>query len=267
MAVLPSLEEERRLLEAVVREAADEALKHFRTDVKRWSKGDHSPVSEADLAVDAALRAALMGARPEHGWVSEESDSGGSRSGRTYIVDPIDGTRAFLDGQTGWSLSVALVEAGRPVAAAIYRPAKDEMFAASRGGGAYRDGVRLCIDERALAGAAVGVRRAVFDAAALGEAGAVRGHYVPSLALRLAYVATGRLDAVVTKPGAHHWDLAAADLVLCEAGGLLTNLAGGRPDYAARVSRHGAVVAGPPLLAEQLAARVAHYSEQTAGLP
>lgn len=240
------------LLTDAVREAGRRALSFSRGHVRRWTKADGTPVSEADVAVDEALSAALRAARPSYGWVSEEI-GGAPSSARAFVVDPIDGTRAFLAGEDGWTVVAAVVEAGRPRAAAVYRPVRDQLYAAVLGGGATLNGVPLAVSpQAALSGAKVAMPRGLFDEAGFRGAGVRRGGWISSLALRLCRVAAGSPDAVVTRSGPHHWDLAAADLVLHEAGGRLTTLSGDAPRYDTARTAHGPVVGGSSALAEAL---------------
>ena len=127
-----------RHLAAAVREAGALALKSFKVPVKSWIKSGNSPVSEADIAVDALLRERLDAAGLACGWLSEETEDDPARltADQVWIVDPIDGTRAFLAGLPDWSISVALAEAGRPILAAIFAPVTDELYLATAGGGA-----------------------------------------------------------------------------------------------------------------------------------
>ena len=130
-------------LEAVMREAGELARVTARGPFKRWTKGDdNSPVSDGDIAVNNLLRARLGALAPQAGWLSEETeDDLPGRDGRaTWIVDPIDGTRAYISGRADWTISVALVEHGRPQLAALYAPVTDEMFLAMRGAGATLNG-------------------------------------------------------------------------------------------------------------------------------
>src|ERR1041385_9047271 len=112
---------------------------------KSWEKAKGAPVTEADLAADALLKQHLLGARPDYGWLSEETEDDPERldRARTFVVDPIDGTRAFLEGRNQFSILVALVEPGRPAAAGVFHPATDEMFAAALGRGAQCNGTVL----------------------------------------------------------------------------------------------------------------------------
>jgi len=252
------------LLTEAVRAAGETALGFRSGSVRQWSKGDGSPVCEVDIAVDEALSASLRPARPGYGWISEEL-GGASVPGRAFVVDPIDGTRAFLAGDDGWSVVAAVVEAGRPVAAAVYRPTRRELYAAALGGGAMLNGVPIRISGRAgLSGATVAMPAVLWRDAGFRDAGVKKGGWIASLALRLCRVARGSPDAVVTKPGPHHWDLAAADLIVHEAGGRLVNFAGTAPRYDAAETAHGAIVAGPAPLAEALRTMAARHAEGAA---
>ena len=133
------------LLVAAVREAGALALSLFRTELKNWTKGASSPVSDADIAVNDLLEARLRSATPDYGWLSEESADDPSRLARrlVWIVDPIDGTRGYLAGKEDWCVSVALVENETPLLAAVFAPASDEFFFAVRGQGASCNGAAL----------------------------------------------------------------------------------------------------------------------------
>ena len=147
---LPPLAEDRALLSAAAREAGQVALSYFRKSLTVTNKpGDQGPVTEADMAVNALLMTRLRAARPDYGWLSEESEDTAARldADRVFIVDPIDGTRAFIDGQMGFSIAVAIAERGTVVAAAADLPARDEHYTAGLGAGAEKDGVPLALDE------------------------------------------------------------------------------------------------------------------------
>src|SRR6266852_7461284 len=126
------------LLRETVQEAGALALSLFRTELKNWTKGASSPVSEADIAVNDLLEKRLRAATPDYGWLSEESADDEQRLGKhlVWIVDPIDGTRGYLAGREDWCVSVALVEDTSPALAAVFAPASDEFFFAARGQGA-----------------------------------------------------------------------------------------------------------------------------------
>jgi myo-inositol-1(or 4)-monophosphatase len=205
------------------------ALKMAGERFRQWRKSDGTPVTEADLAVDALLKEKLHGARPDYGWLSEETPDHEDRLARPrlWIADPIDGTRAFAAHGDEWCVAVALIEAGRPVLGAIYRPVRDEFYRAAAGHGAELNGRRLRLaDDRALAGASViGNASALKTLAERAQINAARGANVP-LAMRLAGVAGKVFDAALSTTPKHDWDLAAGDLLVHEAGGLMTGLDG-----------------------------------------
>ena len=227
----------RTLLVPVMREAGALALKTFRQQPKSWIKGKSSPVTEADLAVNALLSERLL-AIQDAGWLSEETEDDLRRLERrvVWVVDPIDGTRAYLAGSPDWAISVALVSSGRPIAAALYAPVTDEMFLSAAGSGATLNGAHIHASrDEEIAGATFsGAKRRLESLAAI-EPRIEPAARVPSLALRLARVASGALDGTFAAPNSCDWDLAAADLLVHEAGGALTPLTGelwiyNRPD-------------------------------------
>ena len=243
-------------------EAGRIAMRYFRKTQEVWMKGGVSPVSEADYAVDTFLRETLTAARPDYGWLSEETADSAGRLGarRTFVVDPIDGTRGFLAGGDRWCVSLAVVEAGKPVAALLECPALEQTYQASPGEGAFRNGVRLKIgaprDEPAIGGP-----KPLLDALPRElMQRARRVAHVPSLAYRLAMVADGALDATFVKANSHDWDLAAADLILREAGGQLLDAHGAPPLYAGADVRHGVLVAGSGELLASLASVAATHA-------
>ncbi len=237
-------------LEAIMREAGELARATSRTDFKRWTKGDdHSPVSEADIAVDKLLRERLTALAPGAGWLSEETeDHPPDRAmARTWIVDPIDGTRAFISGRADWTISVALVEDGRPVLASIYAPVTEEMFLAVHGQGARLNGAAIAASGgEKLAGAKLAGPKRYLDKLSLIAPGMLPQPKVHSLALRLTRVAHGELDGAFASPGSHDWDLAAADLLVHEAGGAMTDFSGQALRYNAPLVVHGALIAAGP---------------------
>jgi myo-inositol-1(or 4)-monophosphatase len=217
-------------LEAVVRQAGELARATARRPFKRWTKGsDHSPVTEGDIAVNNFLYDQLIALLPGAGWLSEESqDRLPDRAlPLAWIVDPIDGTRAYMSGRTDWTISVALVENSRPLIAALYAPATNEMFLGSRGSGATLNGLPITVTAaEMLNGIRLAGPKRYIDRLSGLMPDMLAQPKVYSLALRIARVAHGALDAAVASGGSHDWDLAAADLLVHEAGGTLTDLAG-----------------------------------------
>jgi myo-inositol-1(or 4)-monophosphatase len=234
-------------LDAAVREAGNLARSMFRTPLKNWTKGPTaSPVSDADIAVDELLRARLSAEPGGIAWLSEESADDPARLAARYvwIVDPIDGTRAYIEGHADWAVSAALVDNGRPVAACLFAAAHEEFFAAIAGRGATLNGAPIAASRGAgLEGAQIaGPKNLLEKLAALTPPFTVVPR-VRSLALRLARVAQGAIDAAIAGGNSHDWDLAAADLLVHEAGGALTSFGGGTVTYNRPVPRHGMLVA------------------------
>lgn len=242
------------LLEDAVREAGALASSLFRK-VKHWTKSDGSPVTEADLAVDRLLKERLHDTRPGYGWLSEETPDTPDRLGcaKVWIVDPIDGTRAFTHGADEWCVAAALLTDGRPTLAAIYRPMTDDFYEAQAGRGARLNGRPLHIDATSsLAGARVlGNVSALKQLQAQAPVEAVPSGNIP-LALRLAFVAQGKLAAALSTTPKHDWDLAAGDLLVHEAGGIVTGLSGKTFTYNRTVTRQDNYVASSPQLQAKL---------------
>jgi myo-inositol-1(or 4)-monophosphatase len=235
-----------QLLKDTVREAGELAHSMFRTELKNWTKGASSPVSEADIAVNDLLEARLRSATPDYGWLSEESADDEKRLAKklVWIVDPIDGTRGYLAGREDWCVSVALVEDTAPLLAAVFAPVTNEFFFAARGQGATRNETPISV----TGGTALDFAR-VAGPKPLVERLNPTGHditlhpRIASLALRLCRVAEGNLDAAFAGGQSRDWDLAAANLIVQEANGRMTALSGDAILYNRREVAHGVLVA------------------------
>ena len=218
-----------KLIQSVVKEAGRIALGYFqKTDLHQWNKSNDTPVCEGDLAVDEFLRTTLMQNRPGYGWMSEETEDHARRMrcGRLWIVDPIDGTRAYLRGGDDWCISIALIEDMKPILGALYVPMSDEFYFARTGQGAFVNGQRIRVNETAT----------IEEAHMMGHFSDFQSEKLwpepwppsmtctpaNSIALRIARVASGEADICVTLRPKNDWDIAAADLILHEAGGKLT---------------------------------------------
>ena len=197
---------------------------------------DYDPVTSADTAADSCLRDLLLTAFPEYGWLSEETVDSPERLERevVWIVDPLDGTKEFVGGIPEYVVSVALVEDGDPVVAAIYNPARDELYAAVEGGGTFLNGRRVfCTETESLNQAVLIVSR---SEEARGEIDPLRPHLreiraVGSVAYKLALVAAGGADLNVSVQPKNEWDVCAGDLLVREAGGHMVDLAGATRRY------------------------------------
>jgi myo-inositol-1(or 4)-monophosphatase len=239
---------ESELLFTAVREAGALGLSLAKCGVKHWAKPDGSTVTEADLQIDAFLKQRLMGARPDYGWLSEECPDTPERltKSRLWILDPIDGTNSFVNGTDGWCVGAALIENGRPILSALYRPVLDHFYWAETGHGAFCNEEKLNpSDGDTLAGATVlGTGKSV---KLLNSFGAIGGHspQIPLL-LRLAYVASGQADIAMSIGYRNDWDLAAGDLLMQEAGAKLTDADGKQMIYnKPNPQQNGMIAAGP----------------------
>lgn len=210
--------------------AGELALRHFHAKSEWWDKAPGNPVGIADLEVDAYLMDRLLGARPGDGWLSEETLDTNVRlaKNRVWIVDSIDGTRDFIRGRTGWAVSVALVEDGQVIVAALSAPARGQLFAALRGHGAQCNGKRLRVSGlAALPGIRLPIDAANMAASFWPEPWPGEAVEKPnSLALRMAKVAANEADAWLEGRTISEWDVAASALILTEAGGTVTDRAG-----------------------------------------
>jgi myo-inositol-1(or 4)-monophosphatase len=240
------LEEAAARMAGSVRDAGALALSMFGRPIHTWTKFESSPVSDADIAVDRLLHERLANEDSSIAWLSEESVDDPHRLDARYlwIVDPIDGTRAYLAGSPDWSVSVALVENGRPVAACLYAPVSDQFFMAIAGQGATCNSAPIAVtagatlDRLRIAGPRKLVERLIAQEPSFSAMPRVR-----SLALRMVQVAQGHCDVAIAGPNSHDWDLAAADLLVHEAGGVLAPVGGGSVIYNRPVPRHGILIA------------------------
>ncbi len=236
----------------LARQAGKIALDYYRVGEKTTACVEHkdggSPVTEADKRVDGFLRKRLLELAPDGGWLSEETIDNADRltRERIFIVDPIDGTRAFMSGDPRWGVCVALIEAGRPSFGIFHMPAMGVTYVAARGRGATRNGLPILASSCAALTSALiagpkGTLRALSDAGV-----SFRSEpRIPSLAYRLVRVAEGSLDGAIASTNACDWDIAAADAILVEAGGSLTDVEGLPPVYNKVEFRHGMLCAAP----------------------
>jgi myo-inositol-1(or 4)-monophosphatase len=226
------------------------------------TKPGGSPVTNADLTIDRLLRAELLGARPDYGWLSEETADDSSRlaARRSFVVDPIDGTRAFMRGRPWWVVSIAVVDAGDPVAGVLHAPAVGETYEAALGEGAKLNGSPIRASSRdALEGCAMLADLRMIEHPSWPEPWpSMRVESRNSVAYRMALVASGAFDAVLALSSKWDWDLAAADLIAREAGGLVTDHLGGAFAYNHPSAHKRSLVCAAPALHRLILERVGH---------
>lgn len=247
------------LLTAAAAEAGQIAMRFWRRDPVAWDKGGNAgPVTEADLAVNDAIQTRLTGARPDYGWLSEESEADPARldARRCFIIDPIDGTRAFIDGQDGFAHSLAVAEDDRIVAAVVHLPVLGLTYTAFESGPALLNGKPIRPTDPAIERARVLTYRAVADAANWrGPMPGFRREFRSSLAWRLCLAAEGRFDAALSLRACWEWDIAAGSLIAARAGATVSDRRGHPMRFnSPRAQVDGMIAAGPRLHGQILAA-------------
>lgn len=233
-----------------------------RKGLKVEYKDDRSPVTDADLAADALLTARLRAARPDYGWLSEETADATHRltCRRIFVVDPIDGTRAFLNGRPWWSVAIAIVEDGVAVAGVVYAPEFEETYEATVGGGARLNGQPI----RPSAAALLEDCRMAGDPAMFRHPAwpqpwpAMRIEPRNSTAYRMCLVASGDFDAAVAPVRKSDWDVAAGDLIAREAGCFVGDHRGEAFRYNRPRPSQASLICATPALAPLILDRVRH---------
>jgi myo-inositol-1(or 4)-monophosphatase len=247
------------LLITAARLAGDIALRHWRQSPEVWEKADgQGPVSAADLEVNVALEALLRQARPDYGWLSEESPDSAERlaTEAQFVLDPIDGTRSFLQGDSSFSHAIAVVRDGAVMAGVVYLPAQDKLYAATAEGPALLNGAvihanacQTSLNAQLLTGKAL-----LAPEYWPGGVPQVQRHFRASIAWRLCLVAEGAFDAMLTLRPAWEWDIAAGALIAARAGAAVSDRRGAALRFNAPDPRSdGVVVAAPGLHADLMA--------------
>ena len=217
---------EHNLVKESILEAGKLALKWFKKDPEQWKKDDGSLVSKADIEINDLLNKLLKNKNPEYGWLSEENEDDKSRLNKkiTYIVDPLDGTKAFLEGKKEFSISVAMVKEGIPISGIVYSPSTNEMFEAEKNKGSWKNKKRIRISKyNKLEKCKMIAFKPMFSHPAWKEPWPEM--YIKnknSIAYRMALVASGKYDAMMALNSKNDWDLAAGDLLISESGGIVT---------------------------------------------
>lgn len=233
------------LLTEAAREAGRIALRYWRKSPQVWDKGgEHGPVTEADLAVNDMLKARLLAARPDYGWLSEETPDSADRLAvdTVFIVDPIDGTRAFVAGEETWAHSLAVAHQGRVTAGVVYLPGLDRIYTVSETAPPLKDGQPIAVSGReALTGANILMTKAnMVPENWPGGVPEIERSFRASLAYRMCLAAEGRFDGMLTLRDSWEWDIAAGSLIAERAGAVVTD----RRGKALRFNTPGAMAEG-----------------------
>lgn len=246
-------------LQDVMFEAGEIAMRYWRNDPENWQKDDEQgPVSEADLAVNAYLVKTLSTLDADAAILSEEMEDDLSRlqSAKCWVIDPIDGTKAYLKGENYFSISVALVENGRPIWGGIYAPALNQYYHARKDQGAFCGDAQLQISKVAIDQATILASRAKYNRDILDHSPALNSTFRPSIALRMAMVASGEFDGSFGLRPSWDWDIAAGDLIITEAGGKVVDQNGQIPRYNQLTPQQNGIVAGSPDLVKSILKRI-----------
>lgn len=241
------------LLTDAAREAGRIALRYWRKDPQVWDKGgEHGPVTEADLAVNDMLKLRLLAARPDYGWLSEETPDTADRLAvdTVFIIDPIDGTRAFVAGEETWAHSLAVAHKGKVTAGVVYLPAIDRIYVASETSAPMRDGevIRASGRDR-LEGANILTTKAnMLPEKWPGGVPEITRSFRASLAYRMCLAAEGRFDGMLTLRDAWEWDIAAGSLIAERAGAVVTDMTGAALRFNTPTALAQGVLALPPRL-------------------
>lgn len=253
-----NFERELAVARRIVTRSADQSLKHFEAGIQMEDKSDDSPVTNADREAEVYIARALEEAFPDDGQMGEEGVAKPSRSGRTWIIDPIDGTRAFIKKKPDFVTAIAIVEDGRPVVGVIYNPITQELYEAIDGGGATLNGAAI----------AVSTASEVEGSRMIGPEDVFGNPRWPTpwppmdiihknaVAYRLALVASGAHDATVALGWKSEWDIAAATVIVREAGGRISDPWDGEITFNNPDPRAPGVIASGPRLHPSLIERV-----------
>lgn len=248
------------LLTEAARAAGEVALRYWKNAPKAWSKSDASPVTEADLACNDLIQGILRRARPSYGWLSEETPDDTARLDTEYqfIIDPIDGTRAFIAGEKHFSHSLAVAHQGRITAAVVYLPALDKLYTATEFGTALCDGQPITCSKKSLADQP----NILTSKNSLDPQNWPNGlpqfqrSFRASLAYRLCLVADGSFDGMITFMDAWEWDIAAGSLIAARAGAKVSDRYGLALEFNARTAQSSGTFACAPLLHDDLMAEI-----------
>ena len=250
-----------KLLTDAAHAAGDIARKYFQANPETWDKGDgQGPVTEADLAVDRMLHGELLKSQPDYGWLSEETEDSTARlqRPRVFIIDPIDGTRAFIAGEKTFAHSLAIAENGQIIAAVVHLPMMGLTYSATKGGGAFLNGKPIAASsQQDIAAARVLITKPTLKPALWpGGVPDLSPNFRPSLAYRMCLAADGTFDGMLTLRDTWEWDVAAGDLIAREAGAIVTTRKNQPARYNNPTPLLAGMIAATPLLHPQFIRRL-----------
>lgn len=206
-------------------------MQYYCDDYEIKEKGYHNPVTTADNEADSYLKSTLMSARPQYGWLSEETVDSKNRLNKekVWIVDPLDGTKEFIEGVPQFVVSIALVEKGIPIIGVLHNPVTKETFHAAKGEGAYLDqdqyrcSIKDSTRDMVILNSRSETRRGLWEPYKI--------HFkelrpIGSVAYKMGLTAIGKADIFATLRPKNEWDICAGTCLINEAGGKVINLNG-----------------------------------------
>jgi myo-inositol-1(or 4)-monophosphatase len=247
--------EELATAEEAVREAGSIIMGLFKGKFDIREKSKNNPVTTADIEANRKSREIIIGKFANDGWLSEEDQDTPKRLGssRIWIIDPIDGTKEFIEGVPQFSVSIGFVVDGRPTVAAVYNPAENSLYKAAAGLGSYLNDKPIRVSSRSsLDGALLLVSRSEPQRKFQVFVDHCDIQQVGSIAFRLAKIAGGDGDGTLTFRAIHEWDICAGVLIVQEAGGRVVDGAGDDLMFNRPQAKHRGVVAANPALAHGL---------------
>ncbi len=226
------MEKELKTARLAALEAGKKLLSYYKHKYEIKQKSYHNPVTDADHAANDRIKEILLNEFPSHGWLSEETIDSAERLNREFvwIIDPLDGTKEFIEGVDNFAVSIGLVREGVPVLGVLYNPATEEMMHGVLGQGAYYNDRKVhCSTKASLKECSIVIsrsesRRGLWDHTDQWFAG--KGH-IGSVAYKLGLTAAGKYDFFATLRPKNEWDVAAGHIILQEAGGVLQNVDSG----------------------------------------
>jgi myo-inositol-1(or 4)-monophosphatase len=211
-------------------------LRYYKADYQIEQKGYQNPVTTADKKADETIKKILMTARPEYGWLSEETKDSSIRLNKRFvwIVDPIDGTKEFINGIPEFVVSIALVEYGEPIIGVIYNPVKKEIFVAAKNMGSFFNETKIeCTSKEKISEMTILNSRSELKRGDWNDYIEIFGNMKPvgSVAYKLALTSAGKADVFISLRPKNEWDICAGNCIINEAGGKLVDLRGNKRKY------------------------------------
>ncbi len=247
------------ITEQAIYNAGKIALKFEKKKIKTWYKSQNQPVTEADIEINDYLKNFFKTKTPDFGWLSEESVDDNSRYSKNYFwcLDPIDGTRSFINGKPEYTISLALMLNSSPIFGIIYNPKTNEMFSAKKKLGAFCNKQRISVENKEFNKSNIALSNSEYKIIEKYERlKNLKVIKMGSIAYKIALVAKGEVDIAISFTKKNDWDLAAATIILEEAGGILSLINGEQINYNTKDLNIASVVASNKINHKNLVSKI-----------